>query len=286
MKFRELKKPNFWVRAQPEKLAPENPKNYQTTLNCTNPKKLPTCPYRSMQSHPHMKRNRFIDYEAGEEDDEGNVTYFDDGDDEDEETEADRALINDEPEEEPEDEDDACSVRSSEKELDEDDHVLLQDHRRATRGSRIRRVEDSDSESSSDSFIEDDIGLYESGKYVEYTSEEEEPEAVAPEEVLLPDPEPQPKIPEPPPRTAAPTVKKPGMFSSFCAVELPKPQPPKPAASAWDFLKYREPVAKGAKPAPLSGMVRNADGLFYVTRAGKRIRVTEGSVNPTDRSPA
>ena len=83
-----------------------------------------------------------------------------------------------------------------------------------------------------------------------------------------------------------PAVKKPGMFSSFCAVELPKPQPPKPAASAWDFLKYREPVAKGAKPAPLSGMVRNADGLFYVTRAGKRIRVTEGSVNPTDRSPA
>jgi len=227
-----------------------------------------------------MKRNRFIDDEAGEEDEEGNVRFYENGEEEDEETEADRAMINDDTEEEACEDDDACSVRSSEKELDEDDHLLLEDNRRSRRVSRVRRVEESESDSE-DSFIEDDIGLYEAGKYVEYTSDEDEPEAVAPEEIFVPDSCPQRECVKPPPpqRPAAPAVKKPGVFTSFCSVEATQAAPAKPPATSWDFLKYREPVKKGAPPKPLSGMVRNSDGLFFVTKAGKRIRVTEGSVN-------
>lgn len=262
---------------------------------------------------------RFIDDEADEEDEEGFVLCGDDvasGDQcEDVATAEDLKFIDDE---EYEDVLSECSeVRDSEKELDDEDLLQLEDNRRANRVSRISRVADS---SDSDSFIEDDIGMY--GQYdSDYgTSCDEEPrvsvkakaKAKAKEKakslkIYVPKPNYAPIIKIEP--NASKTSDSPkALFSPNASTpQFPKlvnkvtffreptaPEVAKPVAN-WDFMKAVAPVSKAApkknanvapkKKAksmfhfkPLSGMVRNSDGLFFIGKDGNRVKVENGNV--------
>jgi len=107
-------------------------------------------------------KNRFVDSEAGEEDEDGNEVRNSDSDSDEEETAEDRAFIDD-GEQEDEYHSECSSVHESEKEVDEDDLQLIKDNK----PRRVKRVlADSD-----DSFVEDDMD----GAYADSDNDEQHP---------------------------------------------------------------------------------------------------------------
>ena len=107
-------------------------------------------------------KNRIVDSEAGEEDEDGNEVRNSDSDSDEEETAEDRAFIDD-GEQEDEYQSECSSVHESEKEVDEDDLQLIRD----SKPRRVKRVlADSD-----DSFVDDDMD----GAYVDSDEDEQHP---------------------------------------------------------------------------------------------------------------
>jgi len=231
-----------------------------------------------------MKR-RFIDDEASDEDGEGEEALEQEDD---QPTAEDLAFIDDGDHEDAVSE---CSaVHDSEKEVDEDDLTLLEDNRRAERGSRISRVEDSDS----DSFIEDDVGGYGDCDSDYGTSCDEEPCPPPRGKIYIP--RAKPPVTEVAVEEAPRPVEKvpPPPIPQFTAFREPAPKVVAKPVATWDFmLKAAQPsAAKKPRPAkksktpgkpafhePMTGMVRTAEGLFFIAKNGNRFRVENGSLD-------
>jgi hypothetical protein len=233
---------------------------------------------------PRKRKSKcaFIDCEAAEEDEEGNIIKHD-SEAEDDEDAYESDFVDDSEEvvvRRPK-----VRIEADEYEVDEDDWLLLEDNARANRVSRITRAECSDS-SDSDSFIDDDgvfenvavdplDELYDAEVLDILVSLAKESENVAPP-VAPPSP---PPVEPPPPMPLKPI---PSSMYMPLADDVIRRKGPSWADFNFKQAPAKKPRAKGAavqKTKLEPGVVRTAEGMFLVTGAGKRIRLTEdGSV--------
>lgn len=243
---------------------------------------------------PRKRKSKclFVDNEAAEEDDEGNIVH-NSGDEEEDEDHYESDFVDDS-------EDvivrrEKVKLDADEYEIDEDDWLLLQDNARANRVSRITRAESS---SDSDSFIDDDGAsvvvpfenvavdppeeLFYDEEDVLNTLIELSKESESPEEAK------QPVVSEPsPPASPLPISMYVSLEENTKRISGPSwadfkfNQPPQNArkkSTPTSNTKKRTPPSK-APPKLEPGIIRTSDGMFLVTGSGKRIRMTEeGSV--------
>lgn len=233
-----------------------------------------------------MPRKSFIDDGCDEEDENGLIVPFSDEDnpDDSEPNSEDLAFIDDS---EIKDYHSDVSVHDSEKELDEDDYLLLEDNRRANRKSRIKAVES-----------DDDTVMPTAVKQAKELPVFKKPRIIISDDE---DEEPKPPVPAPP-QTAvpvAPKVKTDTIPISqrrkfISRVEKVQVTPvsehlrPKKAVAptSWDFLKPPTPKllpksnqTKAKPPKIDTQIVSNKNGTFVVLPTGERKRLGEdGSV--------
>ena len=230
---------------------------------------------------PRKRKSKcsFIDCEAAEEDDDGNLVNHCSEDDEE----------NDAYESDFVDDSDEVIVRrpkvrieEDEYEVDEDDWLLLEDNKKANRVSRITRAE---SPSDSDSFIDDD-GVFEEVA-VDPPDELYDAEVLETLMALAKESEKVDEPPEEPPVEPPPPPAKSIPMSMYMRLEDDVKRRGGPTWADFQFKQAPAKKARSAKkgvaaaaPAKLEpGMVRTPEGMFLVTGTGKRIRLTEdGSV--------
>jgi hypothetical protein len=237
-----------------------------------------------------MPRSSFIDDGCDEEDDNGLIVPFSDEDnpDDSEPNSEDLAFIDDSEIKEYQSD---VSVHDSEKELDEDDYLLLEDNRRAARKSRVKAVESDDDTPEPIGVAKPTkaIPVFKKPRIIISDDEDEAPTATnAPVVTNVPAPVVVPKS-----KTGTIPVSQRRKFISRVEKVQVTPvnesmRPKKPVApTSWDFLKPPTPkllpksVKAKSNPPPKidTQIVSNKNGTFVVLPTGERKRLGEdGSV--------
>lgn len=233
-----------------------------------------------------MPRNSFIDDGCDEEDENGLVVPFSDEDnpDDSEPNSEDLAFIDDS---EIKDYQSDVSIHDSEKELDEDDLLLLEDNRRATRKSRIKAVE-SDDDTTEPTIAEKQpkkIPVIKKPRIIISDDEDEAPKAPLVQVMPTPTVVTQAKTGTTPISQRRKFIARVEKVQVTPVSESLRPKKPV-APTSWEFLKPPTPKllpkstkAKSNPPKIETRIVSNKNGTFVVLPTGERKRLGEdGSV--------